>query len=130
MCPEGASRLPSLLFFLSVTGGYLRHISVLFRSSGAAPACFHSSDCSRCLFVSVPLLSLSDRAAQRRRENDSFWPCYLQLPASFSSVSKQQTEEIHNVAAVLMMVSFFWNSLPVKGIMTDTRKRQALRISL
>lgn len=129
MCPEGASRLPShLSSSLSSLQEGMHHISVLFGSSGAAPAFFHSTDCGHCPFVSLPLLSLCGRAAWRRRDDGRFWPGYLHLQASLLSVSEE--EEIHNAAAALMMVSFFQNSPPVKGITTDTHKRQALRISL
>lgn len=51
----------SLASSVSVTRGYLRHISVLFGSSWAAPASFHSSDTGRCLFVSPPLLFLAEQ---------------------------------------------------------------------
>lgn len=59
-----------------------------------------------------------------------FGPSYLHLQVSLLSVSDQTEEEIYSAAATLMMVSFLRNSLPVTGITTDTRKRQALRISL
>lgn len=137
MSPEGASRLPFHLslplcyrrVFVSCFVWNLRSCTsflLLFQVKGSCCLCL----CSRCLFVSLPLLSLYGRAARRRRDNEHFRPGYLHLQASFLSVSEQQTEEIHIVATSLMMVLFFWNSLPVKGITTDTRKRQALRISL
>lgn len=89
-----------------------------------------------CLSVSLsPSLCHSGRPVQRQKHNDcveSKQPPPPPHPPVFSSVS-QRTEwrgEIYSTAASLMMISFCLNSLPVKGMRTDTRKRQALRISL
>lgn len=50
-------------------------------------------------------------------------------PVLVLSVSEWRGE-IYGTGAMLMRISFLLNSLPVKGIRTNTRKRQALPISL
>lgn len=69
-----------------------------------------------------PSLCLPGRPLQRQKHNDCVQSNPPPLPPVFSlSVSKR---EVYSTAAMLMRISFCLNSLPVRGIRTDTHKCQ------
>lgn len=111
---------PTAISNVHCWGGAQSHAS-LFSFHWLKPVSLSLFLCLSRLFLCA---ILADQYRDRKTMN-VFSPKHPPPPPPVFSAVSQRTEwrgEIYSTAAMLMMISFFLNSRPVKGIRTDARK--------